>query len=206
MAAAARRYRQFPTETPTEPAFPMDNLKLIALDGEDLAVVSAHLQDAVLRVGDMAYLPKQKRFAALANRFDWQGATAAVGKRQAQPLVRRQCALRLERVRAARLQGIDLAAKGQVLALLAIQFEAKAMTGAATGEVPQVDGAVTLVFAGGAAIRLEVECIEAVVEDLGPAWEAKRRPEHGLDGDTAKAVDGPARTRARRTGKDAVES
>ena len=53
-------------------------LKLIALDSEDLAVVSAHMQDAVLTVGDMAFLPQQRRFAALANRFDWDSATKAV--------------------------------------------------------------------------------------------------------------------------------
>ena len=53
---------------------PMPDLKLIALDAEDLSVISAHLQDAVLRVGDMVYLPKEKRFVAMANRFDWARA------------------------------------------------------------------------------------------------------------------------------------
>ena len=52
----------------------MPDLKLIALDAEDLGVISAHLQDAVLRVGDMVYLPNEKRFVALANRFDWAKA------------------------------------------------------------------------------------------------------------------------------------
>ncbi len=49
----------------------MPELKLIALDADDLKVISAHLQDAVLRVGDIAYLPRERRFAALGNRFDW---------------------------------------------------------------------------------------------------------------------------------------
>ncbi len=55
----------------------MTDLKLIAFDEEDLKVVSAHLQDAVVRVGDMAYLPKERRFAALLNRFDWELAAGA---------------------------------------------------------------------------------------------------------------------------------
>ena len=49
----------------------MSELKLIALDAEDLSVLSANLQDAVLRIADIAYLPREKRFAAIANRFDW---------------------------------------------------------------------------------------------------------------------------------------
>ena len=52
----------------------MTPLKLLALDVEDLQVVSSHLQDAVVRVGDMAYVPSQKRFAAILNRFDWESA------------------------------------------------------------------------------------------------------------------------------------
>ena len=52
----------------------MTQLKLLALDEEDLIVVSSHLQDAVMRVGDMAYLPSQQRFAAIVNRFDWEQA------------------------------------------------------------------------------------------------------------------------------------
>ena len=57
---------------PSWPPAAMKPLKLIALDEEDLAVVSSHLQDAVVRVGDMAYLPSKKRFAAVLNRFDWE--------------------------------------------------------------------------------------------------------------------------------------
>ena len=58
----------------------MPDLKLIALDAEDLGVISAHLQDAVLRVGDMVYLPNEKRFVAMANRFDWAQANVVAGK------------------------------------------------------------------------------------------------------------------------------
>jgi hypothetical protein len=145
----------------------MSELKLIALDAEDLAVLSANLQDAVLRVGDVAYLPREKRFAAIANRFDWAGATDSTGT-----YARRRSAMRFERVLGAQLHGIDLANKGTVLALLAISFE--------PAEAPE--GHVILHFADGAAIRLHVECIEAEMKDLGPVWQAKSKPHHPDEG------------------------
>jgi hypothetical protein len=82
--------------------------------------------------------------------------------------IRRQTALRFERILKAQVSGIDLRTKGHVLSLLAIQFTPTA----------QPAGIVTLTFSGQAAIRLEVECIEAELKDLGPAWEASRAPSH----------------------------
>ena len=83
--------------------------------------------------------------------------------------VRRRSGLRFERVLGAQLTGIDLSRRDRVLSLLAISFVAGA----------EPSGTVTLSFSGDAAIRLEVECIEAELKDLGAAWSAKRRPEHG---------------------------
>jgi hypothetical protein len=148
----------------------MPDLKLIALDAEDLAIISAHLQDAVLKVGDLAYLPKEKRFAAIANRFDWLDAIERETAREKR-YARRRAALRFERVLGAQVQGLDLKNKGTVTELLAIEFEA--------GEAPA--GRVTLQFADGGAIRLDVECVEAELRDLGPAWEAKSKPRHPDD-------------------------
>lgn len=138
-----------------------DPLKLIAFDAEDLAIVSAHLQDAVLQVGDLAYLPTERRFALAARRFDWEGVERGHKRR-------RLAALHFERVTKARSAKIDLKASGTVLNLLAITF--------AGGEEPA--GEVTLHFSEGAAIRLEVECIEAQMRDLGPVWEAVAKPGH----------------------------
>jgi hypothetical protein len=146
----------------------MTDLKLLALDAEDLAVISAHLQDAILQVGDMAYRPREKRFVALTNRFDWCAALGLDQQSAKSSYERHRTALRFERVLAAKLHGIDLQAKRQVLELLAIQFEETAPPG----------GVVTLVFAGGAAIRLDVECIEAEMRDLGAAWKARHKPKH----------------------------
>ena len=136
-------------------------LKLVALDPEDLAVLSAHLQDAIAKVGDIAYLPKEKRFAMLLNRFDWTGS-------ERNPPVRRRAGIHFERVLAAKTRGIDLAASDAIVNLLAVEFEEK--------EPPT--GIVTLFFSGEAAIKLEVECLEAALSDIGPQWLARKRPRH----------------------------
>jgi hypothetical protein len=155
----------------------MAELKLIALDAEDLAVISAHLQDAVIKIGDLAYLPQHKRFAAIGNRFDWIAALRK-GKDNPQEYARRRAALRFERVLSAKLHAIDLNRKSEVLSLLAISFEP---------ETPP-DGKVTLHFADGAAIQLHVECIEAEMQDLGPVWRTQSMPQHSGD-DPAKNQD-----------------
>jgi hypothetical protein len=135
-------------------------LKLIALDADDLSVISAHLQDAVLKRGDIAYLPGEKRFALALRRFDWEGA--AQGQKR-----RRLSALHFERVTAAR--STKIAAGDAVLSLLAVTF---------AGSDDDPAGQVTLHFSDGAAIRLDVECIEAQMKDLGPIWEAVATPAH----------------------------
>lgn len=146
----------------TAPA--MTPLKLIALDEEDLAILSSHLQDAVVRVEDIAYLPGQKRLAAVLNRFDWEKATEG----EAKAYQRRRTALRFDRVLGAKLKNIKLTARERILSLLAVSFE--------PGEAPS--GKVTLFFSGDASILLEVECIEAELKDLGPVWRTRSKPQH----------------------------
>lgn len=145
------------------------DLKLVALDQEDLSVLSAHLQDAVVRVADMAYLKGERRFAALVNRFDWHTAEASSRSRSRPAFSRRRAGLRFERVLSAQLSKIDLASKDTVLSLLAVQFDVK----------DEPEGFVTLHFSGGGAIRLHVECIEAELKDLGAAWATVNKPAHG---------------------------
>ncbi|HEV7329318.1 MAG TPA: DUF2948 family protein [Bosea sp. (in: a-proteobacteria)] len=134
-------------------------LKLIALDADDLSVISAHLQDAVLKRGDIVWLPGEKRFALALRRFDWEGA--AQGQKR-----RRLSALHFERVTAAR--STKVAAGDAVLSLLAVTFT----------QSDDPAGQVTLHFSDGAAIQLDVECIEAQMKDLGPIWEAVATPAH----------------------------
>ncbi len=152
----------------------MADLKLIALEQDDLIVFSAHLQDAVLRVADLAWMPRERRFALVANRFNWDIASRKLDRNE-----RRRSALRLEHVLSVQVQGLDLDAKDTVLSLLAIQFE----------ETEAPGGVVTLVFAGDGAIRLTVECVEGEIRDLGGAWKTRRRPSHSIveddDGDAS---------------------
>jgi hypothetical protein len=146
---------------------PMEDMKLLALDPEDLRVISCHLQDAVMRVEEMAYLKGEMRFAAILNRFDWEQAAKANDATYR----RRRAALRFERVMGAQVSGIDLKQKDAILSLLAIGFD--------PAEEPS--GTVILLFAGGGAIRLQVECIEAELRDLGAAWRTHLKPEHAGD-------------------------
>lgn len=136
-------------------------LKLLALDADDLAVVSAHLQDATVKVADMAYLPREKRFAMVADRFDW--TSVAEGKP-----ARRRAGVHFERVLKAQVRGFDLKDAAAILNLLAIEF--------AERDAPS--GTVSLYFSDDAAIQLEVECLEAAMSDLGPEWPADERPAH----------------------------
>ncbi len=141
-------------------------LRLAAIDEEDLAVVSAHVQDAVLKVGDMVYLPKIRRFAAAMNRFSWERAED--GSRD--DFERRHALLILDRVISVRTTGIDRGSPNTVLELLAIHFEPT--------DAPA--GRVTLVFAGGAAVQLAVEVIEVRLADLGTSWATSAKPSHDL--------------------------
>ncbi|HEY8565472.1 MAG TPA: DUF2948 family protein [Beijerinckiaceae bacterium] len=142
----------------------MEPLKLIALDPEDLAVVSAHLQDAVLRVKDLAFLPREHRFALVARRFDWEASTREAPRR-------RLTGLHFERVTGARLRGLDRSSAEATLNLLAITFEER--------DAPS--GVATLHFSEGAAIQLDLECLEVAMKDLGPVWQADSRPQHVVE-------------------------
>jgi len=142
----------------------MELLRLVALDEEDLAIISTHLQDAVIRVGDLQYLPREKRFVLCARRFDWECQSG-------EPPRRRLTGLHFERVIAVRTRGIDREKPDDVLNLLAVAFTPT--------EAPS--GRATLVFSDGSAVQLDLECIETQMKDLGPVWEAEARPAHDLE-------------------------
>jgi hypothetical protein len=152
-----------------------DRLRLAAIDEEDLAVLSAYVQDAVLKVGDMVYLPKERRFAMGMNRFIWEktGEKAGDGRRQAYE--RRRAALTFDRVNAVRTTGFDRRKTDAVLELLTVAF--------AGTDAPA--GRITLVFAGGGGVEIDVEVIEARLADLGSAWATRARPQHDVaEGET----------------------
>ncbi|HZS62881.1 MAG TPA: DUF2948 family protein [Xanthobacteraceae bacterium] len=151
----------------------MDQLKFVVLDEEDLEVVSTHLQDAVVRVSDILWRPREKRLVVALNRFDWESAQGDTPEFR-----RRRAALRFERVLSCKCRQIDPAGKDGVLNLLAVEFS----------ETEAPSGVVTLAFSGGATLRLDVECLEAELADLGPTWTTGHCPIHaGLDESTAKS-------------------
>jgi hypothetical protein len=130
-----------------------DQPRLIALDADDLAVISAHVQDAAVRVGDIIWRQAEKRLVIGMNRLDWdQTLSGEIAQR------RLVAALRFDRVLSCKSRNIDLDAPDTALELLGIEFHA--------GEPP--GGSAVLMFAGGGALRLDVECLECELADLGP--------------------------------------
>src|SRR6266508_2152265 len=124
-----------------EGACVMETVKFVALDQDDLEVVSTHLQDALVKVSDVIWRPQEKRLVVALSRFDWCSAECT------KPELRRgRAALRFERVSACKCRNVGPA------------------------------GEVTLIFSGGGMLRLEVECLEAELADLGPAWPPPARP------------------------------
>jgi hypothetical protein len=138
----------------------MSGLVLGAEDAEDLQIISARLQDAVARVGDLVWLPKQRRFAALFNRFKWESGQG----------LRVRSGLHFDDVISVQSQNIKRGDADAVVSLLAIRYAPKG------GEDP--GGTIELVFSGGGAIRLDVECIDAELKDVSGEWAARGRPLH----------------------------
>jgi hypothetical protein len=151
----------------------MELLKLVALDQDDLEVVSTHLQDATLTVGDVHWRPEEKRLVISLARFDWEGSLG-----QAPRFQRRGTALRFERVSSIKCRNVNCKDKQAALNLLAVEFDENDPPG----------GAVTLIFSGGAALRLEVECLECELVDLGPVWAANCCPKHAEDADDVRTA------------------
>jgi hypothetical protein len=157
----------------------MDALKLVALDRDDIEVVSAHLQDAILKVADIRWRPNENRVVVCVNRFDWEAAQGTRGS-SSPDFRRRRAALRFDRVSACKCRDLSAVQKDQVLNLLAVSYAPKSEDDPA--------GVVTLTFSGGGMLRLEVECLEVELADLGPTWDAGCCPEHAIDGEPVKTA------------------
>jgi hypothetical protein len=158
-----------------------DELKLVALDKDDIEVISAHVQDSLVKVADMLWRPSEHRFVMALNRFDWMSAAefakpgktagAAPGSPGKPDYRRCRTALRFERVLACKCRNLDRAAKDAQLNLLAVEF----------AETNSPAGVVSLIFSGGGVIRLDVECLEAELADLGEISTAAICPDHFAD-------------------------
>jgi hypothetical protein len=145
-----------------------EGLKLRALDGDDLAVVSACLQDAVVPLSEITYLPSERRFAFVASRFRWEN-DGADGSADGAVQERINCGVVFDRVTRARTRHVDLSDRGQTFDLLAVEIR---------------DGDIVLVLGGGGEVRLEVERIVCHLQDIGEPWPTQWRPGHpDPDGD-----------------------
>ena len=137
-------------------------LRLIAEDSSDLQIISASAQDGIFRIADAVWLPSARRFTLKIQRFVWEAATANnKGERV-------WAALSFDGVLGVRAHKVAQSRRDAFASLLSISFEA--------GVTPA--GSVTLNLADGGAIALDVECLDAVLADLGEAREAIGRPAH----------------------------
>jgi len=134
-------------------------LRLTAQDADDLNVISAQMQDAVLRFADLTYDAKRRRFVLVANRFAWDDAEAKT---------RRRTGLHFDFVKSVQKQGFNDVGPQTILSLLAISFV----------PVDELSGHITLSFSAGHQLRLDVECVDAALADMGPAWSTETTPSH----------------------------
>ena len=143
-------------------------VRLVARDGDDLTVISALVQDAVLTGADLAWHPARRRFSMLVNRFRWE---------QPGDAERVRAVLEFADVRQVRHQGLDRRDGDMVLSLLAIRYDPE---GTPEPGAPAGPGRITLVFAGDGAVALDVECIEVQLSDVTRPYRApaRRAPTH----------------------------
>lgn len=141
----------------------MDRLKLIALDGDDLAVISACVQDAVFKTSDARYLKAESLFTVEMNRFVWEKEGARA------PFERRRAVLGFKQVEGVRARGVSLDKGDDVHSILAVRFEP---------DDGGPEGSIELVLSGGGAIRLEARCIEVQLADVAGSWETRFKPRH----------------------------
>ncbi len=144
-------------------AKPPTALRLLAEDAEDLQIISAALQDAVARVGDILYEPGPRRLTIVFNRFLWERQGRAAEGRV-------RSALQLGSVMGVKARRLKRDPKDAVVELLALDFQ--------PGEKPA--GQVVMSFAGGADLVAEVECLDAVLADISQPWPTRRSPRHEL--------------------------
>ena len=140
------------------------NLKLIAKTEEDLRVVSAHLQDSIANVDNIAHLKKNKIFLMQLNRFMWEDVEKGVFRKNK----RIRTVLKFENVIKVHSKNINQSNKDKFLDFLTIE----------TNQMPDNNYAMKIVFAGDSIIEVISEVIEVTLDDQGEAWDTKNMPKH----------------------------
>ena len=156
----------------------LHGLRLRAEDAEDLAVISACLQDALVSVRDLAYDRAARTFVLVANRFRWEantgnGAGVNAGADRDGLFERTLCAVTFETVEGVAYRGFSRADEGRILSLLAVRHVSQSVSGGRK---------IDLEFAGSATIRLSVAAIRCRVGDFGEPWPTRWQPGHELEG------------------------
>ncbi|MGP1394479.1 MAG: DUF2948 family protein [Inquilinaceae bacterium] len=165
-------------------ADPWRPLKLRARDDEDLAILSAQLQDAIAVLGDMTYLADERRFVMVVNRFKWEagavpGPAEDLGSDEPEVphYLRTHAGVRIEGVTNVRSRDIDRGRRDRILNLLAMRAE---------------DGTILLEFSEGGTIRLTVDGIDCLLEDRGEPWPTVNRPGHPVNDPANDEASDPA--------------
>ncbi len=140
------------------------NLKLIARTEDDLRVVSAHLQDAIVNVADIANLEKNKIFLMQMNRFMWEDVEKGVFRKNK----RIRTILKFENVIRVRSKNIKQSKKDKFLDFLTIE----------SNKMPDNNYEMKIVFSSDLIIRVISEVIEVTLDDQGEAWDTKNMPKH----------------------------
>lgn len=136
-------------------------LRLRAEDAEDLVILSSLMQDAVVRTGDIRWLPRRRRLVILANRFRWEDAEAAARRRR--PFERVRTALTVEGVLGLKAQRLHPGRPDDVTAVLALGWT----------EIADGAGRLRISLAEGAAILADTEMLDVTLVDLTRPWEAR---------------------------------
>ena len=140
------------------------NLRLIAKTEEDLSVVSAHLQDSIASVSDIANLKKNKIFLMQINRFMWEDVENGVFRKNK----RIRSILKFENILEVHSKNINQSKKDKFLDFLAIE----------SSIMPDNNYVMKIIFAGNSIIKLVSEVIEVTLDDQGEAWDTKNKPKH----------------------------
>ena len=140
------------------------NLKLIARTVEDLRVVSAHLQDAIVNINDIANLKKNKILLLQLNRFMWEDVEKGLFRKNK----RIRTILKFENVIKVKSRNINLAGKDKFLDFLTIE----------TNQMIDNNYEMKILFAGDSIIKVTAEVIEVTLDDQGEAWDTKNKPKH----------------------------
>ena len=138
-------------------------LRLMAEDAADLDILGAAVQDALVRVGEMSFDKKARRFTIMLNRFRWEMA----GEKG--PYERVRAALSFDGVLGVKVRRFRQDSEEALASLLSVGF------------IPEEEppgGVVRLLLAGGGEVAIDVECLDAVLVDTGPVWPTPRRPDH----------------------------